>query len=106
MLGFKHGDLQPCVNATTSAWLQFATSYSVVVIKLILNLGYNCLLQYSKLAKSETLVKELYCENSQLMRALQLTESRQKEAERRCQDEKDRAQALGRLLKKVCPDVV
>nr|CAB3264328.1 ninein-like protein [Phallusia mammillata] len=60
---------------------------------------------YSKLAKSETLVKDLYCENSHLMRALQVTESRQKEAERRCEDEKDRCQALGRLLQQVCPEV-
>lgn len=37
--------------------------------------------QLSKASRSDSLVKELYLENAQLMRALQVTESRQKSAE-------------------------
>ncbi|XP_042211969.1 ninein-like isoform X2 [Homarus americanus] len=37
--------------------------------------------QLSKASRSDSLVKELYLENAQLMRALQITESRQKTAE-------------------------
>ncbi|XP_069957653.1 ninein-like protein isoform X3 [Cherax quadricarinatus] len=37
--------------------------------------------QLSKASRSDSLVKELYLENAQLMRALQITESRQKSAE-------------------------
>lgn len=37
--------------------------------------------QLSKASRSDTLVKELYLENAQLMRALQVTEGRQKMAE-------------------------
>ncbi|XP_068222758.1 ninein-like protein isoform X2 [Palaemon carinicauda] len=37
--------------------------------------------QLSKASKSDSLVRELYLENAQLMRALQITESRQKAAE-------------------------
>lgn len=37
--------------------------------------------QLSKAGRSDALVKELYLENAQLMRALQVTESRQKAAE-------------------------
>lgn len=37
--------------------------------------------QLSKASRSDTLVRELYLENAQLMRALQITESRQKSAE-------------------------
>lgn len=37
--------------------------------------------QLSKASRSDSLVKELYLENAQLMRALQVTEGRQKMAE-------------------------
>ncbi|XP_009861113.3 uncharacterized protein LOC100186835 [Ciona intestinalis] len=61
---------------------------------------------YNKLSKNELLVKDLYCENAHLMRALQVTEARQKDAEKKLQEETDKTQVLGRLLKQICPDVV
>ncbi|XP_076802141.1 uncharacterized protein LOC143446407 [Clavelina lepadiformis] len=60
---------------------------------------------YSKLAKTELLVKDLYSENAHLMRALQVTEARQKDAERKLLDERDRCRSLGNLLQKVSPQV-
>lgn len=44
-------------------------------------LSVSSLTQLSKASRSDSLVKELYLENAQLMRALQVTEGRQKMAE-------------------------
>jgi len=51
-------------------------------------------------------VKDLYCENSQLMRVLQLTEARQRSAEQRCEEEVNKNKVLGQLVKRICSEVV
>nr|XP_039249044.1 ninein-like protein [Styela clava] len=61
---------------------------------------------YSKLARSESLIKDLYCENAELMRALQLTEERYKSSERKIIVENEKNVALTSLLHKICPEAV
>jgi len=61
---------------------------------------------YSKLAKTETIVNELFCENSHLMKALQLTEARQKQAEKKWKDEVEKTEILAKLLHHISPKVV
>ncbi|XP_071833057.1 uncharacterized protein [Apostichopus japonicus] len=59
--------------------------------------------QLSKSTRSDVLVKELYIENSKLQRALQLTEERQKKAERNSINLIEKNHAYLGLIKKVCP---
>ena len=61
--------------------------------------------QYTKLAKTEVLLKNLYCENGTMMKALQLTEARQKHAEQKWKDELERKAILANLLQNVTPQV-
>lgn len=58
-------------------------------------------LQLAKATKSSSLLKDLYVENSQLMKALQVTEQRQKKAERQNFMLEEKINALNRLLKDV-----
>ena len=69
-------------------------------------LRLNVFWQYSKLAKTETIVNELFCENSHLMKALQLTEARQKQAEKKWKDEVEKTEILAKLLHHISPKVV
>ncbi|XP_078675365.1 uncharacterized protein LOC144913099 isoform X11 [Branchiostoma floridae x Branchiostoma belcheri] len=62
--------------------------------------------QLSKTCRSDLLVKDLYVENAQLMKALQVTEQRQKEAERSSHLLAEKNLALVRVLRKVCPAVI
>lgn len=62
--------------------------------------------QLSKSTRSDVLVKELYIENSKLQKALQLTEERQKHAERNSYNLIEKNHAYLGLLKKVCPAAV
>lgn len=57
--------------------------------------------QLAKNAKSSGLLKDLYVENSELMVALQLTEQRQKKAEKKSFLLEEKVQALNRLLRDV-----
>lgn len=59
--------------------------------------------QLSTNAKSDLLLKNLYVENSQLMKALQVTEQRQKSAEKKNFVMEEKIVALNRLLRKVAP---
>ena len=51
-------------------------------------------------------MKELYCENAHLMRALQVTEARQRDAEKRYGEEKEKNQVLSQLVKQICDEIV
>lgn len=53
--------------------------------------------------KSDLLMKDLYVENSQLMKALQITEQRQKSAEKRSFVLEEKVTALNKLLCKIAP---
>lgn len=57
--------------------------------------------QLAKNAKSSGLLKDLYVENSELMVALQVTEQRQKKAEKKSFLLEEKVQALNRLLRDV-----
>ncbi|KAJ8418344.1 hypothetical protein AAFF_G00140530 [Aldrovandia affinis] len=59
--------------------------------------------QLAKNAKSDVLVKDLYVENSQLMKALQVTEQRQKGAEKKNFLLEEKVAALNKLLRKIAP---
>ncbi|XP_072360608.1 ninein-like protein isoform X7 [Scyliorhinus torazame] len=59
--------------------------------------------QFTKNAKSDLMVKELYVENAQLMKALQITEQRQKGAERKNFLLDEKIAALNRVLRKIAP---
>ncbi|KAM6956677.1 ninein-like protein [Aplochiton taeniatus] len=59
--------------------------------------------QLAKNAKSDILLKDLYVENSQLMKALQVTEQRQKSAEKKNFLLEDKITALNKLLRKIAP---
>ncbi|XP_070571058.1 ninein-like protein isoform X2 [Ptychodera flava] len=59
--------------------------------------------QLNKSTKRDMLLKELYIENAQLMKALAETEEREKAAERTVYKLSDKNKALSRLLRKVCP---
>lgn len=52
---------------------------TMTILRISLHLKFFS--QLSKASRSDSLVRELYLENAQLMRALQITESRQKSAE-------------------------
>ncbi|XP_064624042.1 ninein-like protein isoform X26 [Lineus longissimus] len=53
--------------------------------------------------KSDLLVQDLYKENAQLMKALQVTEERQKQAERKVYKLEEKCAALQKLLNKIVP---
>ncbi|XP_072907600.1 ninein-like protein isoform X2 [Hemitrygon akajei] len=57
--------------------------------------------QFAKNTKSDLLLKDLYVENAQLMKALQITEQRQKSAERKTQLLDEKIGALNSLLRKI-----
>ncbi|KAK2896472.1 hypothetical protein Q8A67_010960 [Cirrhinus molitorella] len=59
--------------------------------------------QLAKNAKSDLLLKDLYVENSQLMKALQVTEQRQKSAEKKSFLLEEKVVALNKLLRKIAP---
>ncbi|XP_066553166.1 ninein-like protein isoform X2 [Amia ocellicauda] len=59
--------------------------------------------QLSKNAKSDVLLKDLYVENSQLMKALQVTEQRQKSVEKKNFALEEKIAALNKLLRKIAP---
>ncbi|XP_030627518.1 ninein-like protein isoform X2 [Chanos chanos] len=59
--------------------------------------------QFAKNAKSDLLLKDLYVENSQLMKALQVTEQRQKSAEKKSFLLEEKVIALNKLLRKIAP---
>ncbi|KAF7652016.1 hypothetical protein LDENG_00102640 [Lucifuga dentata] len=57
--------------------------------------------QLAKNAKSSALLKEVYVENAQLMKALQVTEQRQKNAEKKSFVLEEKIHALNKLLREV-----
>ncbi|KAI3363544.1 hypothetical protein L3Q82_012147 [Scortum barcoo] len=59
--------------------------------------------QLAKNTKSSALLKDLYVENSQLMKALQVTEQRQKNAEKKNFLLEDKVRALNKLLREIVP---
>ncbi|XP_029927171.1 ninein-like protein [Myripristis murdjan] len=59
--------------------------------------------QLAKNAKSGLLLKDLYVENSQLMKALQVTEQRQKSAEKKNFLLEEKIAALNKLLREIVP---
>ncbi|XP_058880088.1 ninein-like protein isoform X3 [Acipenser ruthenus] len=59
--------------------------------------------QLANNAKSNVLLKDLYVENSQLMKALQVTEQRQKSAEKKNFIMEEKIAALNKLLCKITP---
>ncbi|XP_078086315.1 ninein-like protein [Mustelus asterias] len=59
--------------------------------------------QFAKNAKSDLMLKDLYVENAQLMKALQITEQRQKGAERKNFLLDEKIAALNRVLRKIAP---
>ncbi|XP_078412768.1 ninein-like protein [Cetorhinus maximus] len=59
--------------------------------------------QFAKNAKSDLMLKDLYVENAQLMKALQITEQRQKGAERKNFLLGEKIAALNRVLRKIAP---
>ncbi|KAM9561082.1 ninein-like protein isoform 2-T2 [Salvelinus alpinus] len=59
--------------------------------------------QLAKNAKSDIMLKDLYVENSQLMKALQVTEQRQKSAEKKNFILEEKITALNKLLRKIAP---
>ncbi|XP_050932487.1 LOW QUALITY PROTEIN: ninein-like protein [Lates calcarifer] len=61
--------------------------------------------QLAKNSKSTALLKDLYVENSQLMKALQVTEQRQKNAERKNVVMEEKINALNKLLREIVLDV-
>ncbi|XP_036815822.1 ninein-like protein isoform X1 [Oncorhynchus mykiss] len=59
--------------------------------------------QLAKNAKLDIMLKDLYVENSQLMKALQVTEQRQKTAEKKNFILEEKITALNKLLRKIAP---
>jgi hypothetical protein len=62
-----------------------------------------CLLQLEKSSKTDLLVKDLYVENAQLIKALEMTERRQKAAESKVFFLQDKNTELNKVLRMVCP---
>ncbi|XP_062256648.1 ninein-like protein isoform X2 [Platichthys flesus] len=71
--------------------------------RLLASLCRLCRLQRAKNAKSSELLKDVYVENSQLMKLLQVTEQRQKTAEKNNFLLKEKVGALNRLLREIVP---
>ncbi|XP_075059881.1 ninein-like protein isoform X2 [Mixophyes fleayi] len=59
--------------------------------------------QLEKNMKSDLLLKDLYVENAQLMKALQVTEHRQKSAEKKNYLLEEKIAALNKVIKKIAP---
>ncbi|KAM6915924.1 ninein-like protein [Xenentodon cancila] len=59
--------------------------------------------QLAKTSKVSALLKDLYVENSQLMKALQVTEQRQKQAEKKSFVLEEKVTALTKLLRDIVP---
>ncbi|XP_068088354.1 ninein-like protein isoform X5 [Hyperolius riggenbachi] len=59
--------------------------------------------QLEKNAKSDILLKDLYVENAQLMKALQVTEHRQKSAEKKNFVLEEKIAALNKVIRKIAP---
>ncbi|KAM4842475.1 ninein-like protein isoform 1-T2 [Thomomys bottae] len=59
--------------------------------------------QFEKNSKSDLLLKELYVENSHLMKALQVTEEKQLSAERKSRILEEKVRALNKLISKIAP---
>ncbi|XP_059934166.1 ninein-like protein isoform X2 [Mesoplodon densirostris] len=57
--------------------------------------------QFEKNTRSDLLVKELYVENAHLMKALQVTEEKQRGAEKKSRFLEERVRALNKLLSKI-----
>ena len=53
--------------------------------------------------KTDVLIKDLYVENAELIKALYETEAREKSAERELYDKQGQGQALRRVLSRVIP---
>ncbi|XP_071799297.1 uncharacterized protein [Asterias amurensis] len=62
--------------------------------------------QLTRSTRSDIMVKELYMENCKLHTALQITEERQKNAERTCHNLTEKNQVYLRLIRKVSPAVI
>ncbi|XP_022094689.1 ninein-like protein isoform X2 [Acanthaster planci] len=62
--------------------------------------------QLTRSTRSDIMVKELYLENCKLQTALQVTEERQKNAERACHNLTEKNQVYLRLIRKVSPAVL
>ncbi|MEQ2218235.1 hypothetical protein XENOCAPTIV_000384 [Xenoophorus captivus] len=62
--------------------------------------------QMEKNKKMSSMLKDLYVENSQLMKALQVTEQRQKQAEKKNFMLEEKVGALNELLKEVVATVL
>ena len=63
---------------------------------------FECL-QLEKNTKSDLLVKDLYIENAALMKAVHITEEREKNAERALYKIGDKYKALQKLFNKIYP---
>ncbi|XP_072265543.1 ninein-like protein isoform X1 [Pyxicephalus adspersus] len=59
--------------------------------------------QLEKNTKSDILLKDLYVENAQLMKALQVTEQRQKSAEKKNYVLEEKIAALNKVVRKIAP---
>ncbi|XP_019371715.1 PREDICTED: ninein-like protein isoform X5 [Gavialis gangeticus] len=59
--------------------------------------------QFDRKAKCDLLLKDLYVENAQLMKALQVTEQRQKSAEKKNFALEEKLLALNQLLRRIAP---
>ena len=63
----------------------------------------SCRVQLARNTKSSVLLKDVYVENSQLMKALQVTERRQKHAEKKNFLLEEKVTALSKLLREIVP---
>uniref|UniRef100_A0A2K6FML0 Ninein-like protein n=1 Tax=Propithecus coquereli TaxID=379532 RepID=A0A2K6FML0_PROCO len=59
--------------------------------------------QFEKNTKSNLLLKELYVENAHLVKALQVTEEKQRGAEKKSRILEEKVQALNKLISKIAP---
>nr|XP_012612216.2 ninein-like protein isoform X3 [Microcebus murinus] len=59
--------------------------------------------QFEKNTKSNLLLKELYVENAHLVKALQVTEQKQRGAEKKSRILEEKVQALNKLISKIAP---
>ncbi|XP_069352106.1 ninein-like protein [Eulemur rufifrons] len=59
--------------------------------------------QFEKNTKSSLLLKELYVENAHLVKALQVTEEKQRGAEKKSRILEEKVQALNRLISQIAP---
>nr|XP_037852095.1 ninein-like protein isoform X2 [Chlorocebus sabaeus] len=59
--------------------------------------------QFEKNAKSDLLLKELYVENAHLVRALQVTEEKQRGAEKQSRILEEKVRALNKLVSRIAP---